>query len=165
MTKERISLVIAIIIVMVALVVLAVVFNIFEKEEGKPETGEPETEGPAVEEVAIAEEIYGISGEIKEVYLDRILSVEANILLADPIKEPIKEMVRIKVTDQTKILKLKFPEEIPEGSTEPIIPEETEISFDDLKVGDKIDIETINNISENIKNKIEIIASVINIVE
>lgn len=164
MTKERIPLVIAIVIVMAALIILAIALVTCKKESG-PETEGPATEGPVAEEVAIAEEIYGISGEIKEVYLDRILSVEANILLADPMKEPIKQMVKIKVTDQTKILKLKFPEEIPEGSTEPIIPEETEISFDDLKVGDKIDIETINNISENIKNKTEIIASVINVVE
>jgi heme/copper-type cytochrome/quinol oxidase subunit 2 len=164
MTKERIPLIIAIVIVMAALIILAIAL-ITCKKEGGPETEGPATEGPVAEEVAIAEEIYGISGEIKEVYLDRILSVEANILLADPMKEPIKQMVKIKVTDQTKILKLKFPEEIPEGSTEPIIPEETEISFDDLKVGDKIDIETINNISENIKNKTEIIASVINVVE
>lgn len=159
MTKEKIPLVIAIVIVMAALIVLAIALATCKKES-KPEAG-----GPAVEEeVAIAEEIYGISGEIKEIR-DEVLLMEANILLADPGKKPIKEMVRIKVTDQTKILKLKFPEEIPEGSIELIFPEETEISFNDLKVGDKIDIETADNVSENIKNKTEVIASIINVVE
>lgn len=153
--------IIIVIILIVALVVLAIIFISPEKEEEKAEEEfKPEKETPA-----IAEEIYGFSGEIKEVYLDRILSIETRILLADPEKEPLKEIVKIRVIDETKILKLKFPEKIPEGSTEPIFPEETEINFNDLKVGDKIDIETIENVSENIKNKTEIIASVINVVE
>lgn len=152
-------LIIIVIILIVALVVLAIVF-ISPKKEGEEvvvveeEEVELEEKGPA-----IAEEIYGLSGEIKEIYLNRILSVEAKILLADPQKEPIKQIVKIKITDETKILKLKFPEEIPEGSTEPIFPEKTEISFNDLKVGDKIDIEIPDNVYEKIINNLEIIAS------
>jgi hypothetical protein len=161
-------LIIIVIILIVALVVLAIVF-INPKKEGEveevkeaEEKVEPEEKGPA-----ITEEIYGLSGEIKEVYLDRILLVEAKILLADPRKEPIKQIVKIKVTDETRILKLKFPEEIPEGSIEPIFPEKTEISFGDLKVGDKIDIEIPDNVYEKIINKLEIVAStsIISVIE
>ena len=156
-------LIIIVIILIVALVVLAIVF-INPKKEGEKveEEFKPEEETPA-----IAEEIYGFSGEIKEIYLDKILSVETRILLADPEKEPIKEMVKIRVTDETKILKLKFPEKIPEGSTEPIFPEKTEISFSDLKVGDKIDIEIPDNVYEKIINKLEIVAStsIISVIE
>lgn len=112
----------------------------------------------------IAEEIYGLSGEIKEIE-DGFVLVEARILLADPGEEPIKELVKVAVTDETKIFELKFPGEISEGSTEPVFPEEIRISFNDLKVGDKIDIETTENISENIKNKTEIVVSIINVVE
>lgn len=165
-------LIIIVIILIVALVVLAIVF-ISPKKEGEEvkeeveevkeaEEGiEPEEKGPA-----IAEEIYGLSGEIKEIK-DRTLLVEVNILLADPEKEPIKETVEIVVTDETKIFKLKFPEEIPEGSIEPIFPEKTEISFGDLKIGDKIDIEIPNNVYEKIINKLEIVAStsIISVIE
>lgn len=158
-------LIIIVIVLIVALVVLAIVFispkkeveEVKEAEEGV----EPEEKSPA-----IAEEIYGLSGEIKEIK-DKTLLVEVNIILADPMKEPIKQMVKIKVTDETRILKLKFPEEIPEGSIEPIFPEKTEISFNDLEVGDKIDIEIPDNVYEKIINKLEIVAStsIISVIE
>ncbi len=155
-------LIIIVIILIVALVVLAIVFinpkkegEVEEVEEVKEaeEKVEPEEKGPA-----ITEEIYGLSGEIKEIK-DRTLLVEVNILLTDPMKKPLRQTVKIVTTDETRILKLKFPEEIPEGSTEPIFPEKTEISFDDLKVGDKVDIEIPDNVYEKIINNLEIVAS------
>jgi len=158
-------LIIIVIILIVALVVLAIVF-INPKKEGEveeveeveeaeeaEEKVEPEEKGPS-----ITEEIYGLSGEIKEIK-DRTLLVEVNILLTDPMKKPLRQTVKIVTTDETRILKLKFPEEIPEGSTEPIFPEKIEISFDDLKVGDKVDIEIPDNVYEKIINNLEIVAS------
>jgi hypothetical protein len=142
--------VIVIIVVLFILVAAAVVLGI--KNKGKPE------------EPIIAEEFYGLSAEIKEIE-GKILLAEANILLADSTKEPIKKTIKIVVTDETKILKLKFPEEIPEDSLEPVFPETTEIEFEELKVGDRIDVETSDNISENVKNEIDIIAEIINILD
>jgi hypothetical protein len=152
MAKVKKFFIIAIIILIIVLIVWVIIIVFGEKEV------EPGTKTPV-----IAEEIYGLSGEIREIR-DKTLLVEANILLANPEEGPIKETLRIVVTNETKILKLEFPEEIPEDSTE-IFPEETEINFDNLKVGDKIDIETIDNVSGKIKDKIGIVAKSINVVE
>jgi hypothetical protein len=152
MTKVKKFFIIAIIIAIAILVGWLIVSEVI-KRETPPETKEP----------AIAEEIYGLSGEIREIK-DKTLLVEAKILLANPEEGPIKETLKIVVANETKILKLEFPEEIPEDSTE-IFPEKTEINFDNLKIGDRIDIETIDNVSGKIKDKIEIVASIINVVE
>ena len=165
--SKKLSIIIVIILIVI-LAILAIIF-VVPKEEGKEAEKEEEVKEevqPEEESVVIAEEIFGFSGEIKEITAD-VLLVEASILLADPEKEPIKEIVKIKVTDETKIFKLKFPEEIPEGSTEPIFPEEVEIGIDDLKVGDKIDIEIPDDVYEKIMTKIEIVAStsIINVIE
>lgn len=164
---KKLSIIIVIILI-VALVILVIVF-VAPKEEGEEVEKEEEAEEevqPEEESPIIAEEIFGFSGEIKEITAD-VLLVEANILLADAEKEPIKEIVKIKVTDETKIFKLKFPEEIPEGSAEPIFPEEVEVDFDELKVGDKIDIEIPDDVYEKIMTKTEIVAStsIINVIE
>lgn len=156
--KDKIPLIIVIVIV-VAIIVLAIIFG--AKKEG--EEGKPETEWPSLEGVEIAEEIYGVSGEIKEVQ-DKTLLIEAKVLMANPEEEPATAMVKAKVTDLTRIAKLKFPE-IPEGSTEPVYPEETKMSFEELKVGDQVDVSTIENISEDIKNGTEFITNDVFIVE
>lgn len=119
---------------------------------------------PKVEEPVIAEEIYGLSGEIKEISSNTLL-VEANILLADLSQEPIKKTIKVIVNNETDILSLKFPEQIPKGNDDPVFPEEKEIRFSDLSIGDKIDMLMTGNISENIKNKTEVIAKSINVVE
>lgn len=153
-TKIKIPSIIAIIIVLVAAaVVLVLVFNCGKKE------GEPKAES-----LDIIDEVYGLYGEIKEIQ-DKALIVEALILLKDGEKEPIKQEVKILINEETNILKLKFPEEIPEDSTKPIYPKETKISFDDLEVGDKIDIKMAENVAENIKNKTEFAVSIINVIE
>lgn len=155
---SKIPLIIAIILV-VAVVVLVIIFG--PEKEGEEATT---PEGPTIEQgVEIAEEIYGFSGEIKEIK-DKTLFVEAWIPLADVEAEPVKAMVKGVVTDQTEIVKLKFPE-VEEDSEEPVFPEETEMSFDELKIGERIDIATIDNISENIKNNTEFNISDIFIVE
>lgn len=157
--KANIPLIIVIVLIVVV-VVLAIVLG--GKKGGEEETA-PGPEGPSSEEAKIAEEIYGFSGEIKEIQ-DKTLLIEAKVLMANPEEEPIKTMVKAKVTDTTRIAKLKFPE-IPEGSTEPVYPEETEMSFEELKVGDQIDVSTIENISENIKNGTEFVVNDVFIVE
>lgn len=142
--------VITIIVVVVILFIVAIFLVI--KDKSKPE------------EPIIAEEFYGLSAEIKGIE-GKSLLVEANILLADSTKEPAKKTIKIVATDETKILKLKFPEEIAEDSPEPVFPETTEIEFDELKIGDRIDIESSSNISENIKNKADIVAEIINVLD
>lgn len=118
---------------------------------------------PPPEETAIAEEIHGFAAEIKEIK-DNTLILEGWIARANAEEEPIKRMVKAVITDETRIVKLKFPE-FPEGSEEPVYPEETEVSLGELKVGDIINISTIENISENIKSGTEFIVNTVFIVE
>lgn len=158
MGKVNIPLIVVIVIVVV-IVVLAIVFG---GKKGGEEGTTPE--GPTIEEgIEIAEEIYGVSGEIKEIK-GKTLIVEAWIPLADLEAEPVKAIVKGVVTDETEIVKLKFPE-ITEETEEPVFPEETEMSFDELKVGERIDIATVENISENIKKGTEFTINDIFIVE
>ena len=142
------------IIVLIILVILAIVFGGYKKPK-LPE-----------EEVVIAKEIYGISGTIESIGQNALI-VDALILLEDPSKAPIRQKVNVLVNNETGLLTLQFPdpEDIPKGSTKPIYPEETEIKFSELKVGDNIDIQAKENISEKIKNNASITASVINVVK
>lgn len=140
-----------IIIVIIAVIVIIFVIAFFIKK-------------PEIEEPVIAEEIYGLSGEIKEISGNTLL-VEANILLADLLQEPIKKMVKIVVNNETDILSLKFPEQVSKDSDGPVFPKETELRFSDLKIGDRINVEATDNVSRNIKNKTEIVAKNINIIE
>lgn len=143
------------IIVLIILVILAIVFGGYKKPTS------PEGEG-----AAISKEIYGISGTIESIGQNALI-VDALILLEDPSKAPIRRKVNVLVNNEVKIVALKFPnpEDIPRGSTKPIYPEETEIKFSELKVGDNIDIQAKENISEKIKSNDSITASVINVIE
>lgn len=149
MAKTK-TLFIVLIILLVIAVILAVISCFIKK--------------PKSEEVVIADKLRGFAGEIKEIQ-GRVLSVEAKIPLADPAEEPIKKIIKVVVADNAKILKLEFPEKITAGSTKPVFPKETEINFNELKVGDKIDARTKEYISEKIKNNEEILADTINVVE
>lgn len=80
---------------------------------------------------------------------DKILTLEGSIPAAS--EETIKGTVEASVTDQTKIVKLKFPAEI-EDKTKPVFPEETALKLSDLKVGDNVNIVSATNISDSIKN-------------
>lgn len=137
------SLIVAVIILIVVVIILVFVFS--AKEESKPGT----------EELTIANEIYGFSATIKEIQ-GKILVLEGQISSADDVEQKLVEITaKGVVTDMTKIVKLKFPENVPEDDNEPVYPKETEISFKELKIGDKIDIGAFTNISENIKNNTE----------
>ena len=141
MAKKKIELPLIIgIILIIALVVVAIIFG------GKKAGDEVSLEN-------IADEIYGFSGVIEKIK-DKTLTLDAWIPMADIEQNPAKAAVKTLVTDNTKIVRLKFPEDI-SNTNEPIYPEETRILFEDLKIGDKIDIGTADNISEKIKNKQE----------
>lgn len=147
--KAKLPLIIVIIVV-IALVVVAIVIGTPKKE------GEEGTQGEAVKsfkDIEIAKEIYGFSAEIKEIN-DKTLTLESYVPLADEKAEPVKGIVKAKITDNTKIFKLIFPKETTKN-TEPVQPQEIEMKFEDLKVGDKINIGATNNVSENIKNGTE----------
>lgn len=143
-TKTKIPLIIAATIVIIIIVIVLVVFLGAKKEEGESETEKP----------AIAEEIYGFSAVIKEIN-NKTLTLEGWVHLADTETGAAKVTARGVVTDNTKIVKWEFPENLPKEAGKRVSAKETPISFDTLKVGDKIDIGAFNNISENIKNNTE----------
>jgi hypothetical protein len=148
MKKAKITLIIGIIIVIAIVVLMFVLF--FKKSQ--------------VETPIIADEVYGFSGQITEIQ-DNAFLINARILLTDSEKEPMKQALRILIKNETQILRLDFPKDIPADNTKPIFPEETKIDFKDLKTGDRVNIETIDNAYENIINKSDIVASIINIIE
>ena len=149
--KTNIPLII-VIVVIVIVIVLAIVLG--SKKGVEEETTIPEGERVSEEELAkISNEIYGFAAVVREVK-GKTLVLDAWIASADIEEGPVKILIAGVVTDDTEIVKLEFPE-IAEGSDEPVFPEETEMNFDELKPGDRIDIATIDNISENIKNQTE----------
>lgn len=137
-------LLIIVIVILVVLIIIAVILEILKK--GEEEKG--------LKEIEIAKEIYGFSAEIKGIE-GKTLTLEAWIPLADAERESVKERVKAVVTDQTKIVKLKFPEEIPADSQEPVYSEEQEMKFEELEIGEKIDVAAVDNVSEKIKNGLE----------
>ena len=146
-----------IIIVLIILVVLAIIFGGYKKPGTPPGPGE----------VSIAKEIYGISGTVEEIKPNTLI-VNALILLEGPAEPPINKRVNVIVDIGTKLATLQFPDPetlTPEQIKDGVKPKETEIKFSDLKIGDKIDIQANENISENIKNNIPFVAKVINVVE
>lgn len=158
MIKPKIFLIIVLILVILVIAgTIISIILIIKKAPPKEPTIAPS------EETTIAEEIYGFNAEIKEIK-DKTLILEGFITRANIEKEPLKVIVKAVVTDETRITKLKFPE-VPKGSKEPVYPEEIEISFGELKVGDRIHIITTRNISENIKNQTEFNINNISLVE
>lgn len=157
--KAKLPLIIVIVVVVI-LVVVAVILGNAKK------TGEEGTSGELTDlkSVELAQEIYGFSADIKAIK-DKTLTLEAWVPLADETAEPVKGLIKARVTDNTKIVKLTFPEEIPTDTAEPIYPEEINMTFEELKVGDSIDIGTVDNVSENIKNGTEFLLSHIFIIE
>jgi hypothetical protein len=143
MGKAKIIL-IAVIIIVIAIVVVAIIITQPGKQNGTNNTGDNES----LKNVEIAKEIYGFSAVIKNID-DKILTLEGSIPAASG--EPVKGTVEALVTDQTKIVRLKFPTEI-KDKTKPVYPEETVLKLSDLKVGDKVNIASATNISDNVKN-------------
>jgi hypothetical protein len=127
------TLLVILIVILVVLAILVAALGPLKKKEEKPE---------------IFKEIYGFSAEIKEIG-EKTLTLEALIPLTNG--EPAKKTIKVVITDQTKIFKLKFPEEIPVDSAQTIRPEEEEIKIGELKVGDKVDIGTSINVAEQIR--------------
>lgn len=137
--NKKILLIIAIVAI-IAIVVVAIILL------GKNKDNEPTKFDE--KNVEIAQEIYGFTAVIKNIN-DQVLTLEGSIPAVSG--EPIKGTVKASVTDQTKIVRLKFPTEI-EDKTKPVYPEEIVLKLSDLKVGDSINIASATNISDNIKN-------------
>jgi len=104
----------------------------------------------------VPEEIFSVDGEIKEIK-DNIISLEVALFVALPLpnKEPEKEIIRVVVGEETKIVKT----EIPEYPLEEF--KQTEISLTDLRPGNWIYATS----EENIKDKKEFTAQSIELTE
>jgi len=152
-------------IVLVIIIIVIIVFAVlkFVLLPRKTTLNTNPTGGGAIN-IEIAKEIYGFSAEIKAIN-GKTLTLDASIPLADTTKTPEKISVKAVVDDTTKIVKLKFPKDIPADSKAPVYPEETPLNFSDLKVGDKINVAVASNVSDNIKNGTEITLTTIFIVE
>jgi hypothetical protein len=152
MVKSKILLLIIVVVIIIVAVVLAVILT------GKKGPGGEETvpgEGKPIEEgTVIAESVYGFSAEIKGIK-DKTLSLDASILLADTTQPPLKVSAKGTVTNDTEIVMLEFPKELSPDPTKPNYPKEIKMSFSDLRMGDKINVGTFTNVSENIKNNTE----------
>lgn len=138
--KTKIILLAIIVVLVVAIVIVVVVV--------KPSKQNITNNDDALKKTEIAKEIYGFSATIKKID-DKILTLEGSIPVVSG--SPIKTTLTALITDQTKIVKLKFPTEI-KDKTKPIYPEETTLKLSDLKIGDSINVASAINISDNIKN-------------
>ena len=148
MGKAKIIL-IAVIVIIIAIVVVAIV----TKPGGKNGTNNNGTNNSSnnnntLKNVEIAKEIYGFSATIQKIN-DKVLTLEGSIpvVAGDPTKVTITALV----TDQTKIVKLKFPAEITD-KTKPVYPQETPLKLSDLAVGENINVASATNVSDNLKN-------------
>jgi hypothetical protein len=152
MQKTLIILLAIVIILVVAIVVVIVI-----TKPGAQNT----TNNNSLKNVDIVKEIYGFSATIKKID-DKTLTIEGSIpTISGPT---IKTTIATLVTDQTKIVKLKFPTEI-KDKTKPIYPEETILKLSDLKIGDNINVASTANVSDNIKNGTQFILTGIFIIE
>lgn len=154
--KKPLIVLLVIIIILVVAIVVAVAVTKPSKQNGTNGTGDN-----TLKNVEIAKEIYGFSATIKKID-DKVLTLEASIPVVTG--EPIKTTVTALVTDQTKIVKLKFPTEI-EDKTKPVYPEETPLKLSDLTVGEVINVASATNISDNIKNGTQISLTSIFVIE
>lgn len=141
-----------IIILIVILIVLAIIFSIFGLFKK--------------EKFSIPDEILGLSGTIRNIEKNALI-IDAVILPKDSAKEPINQKMKVLIDDETKIYKLQFPQAgaLKKNDTNGIQPIVIEIKLADLKNGEKINIQTKENISANIKNKTPFIASIIDVAE
>jgi hypothetical protein len=131
----KIKLILLVIILVIAgLIIVTLVLN-------------PTKNSAPLKNIEIAKEIYGFSATIQKINGDT-LTLESIIPLIDLTQEPIKTTVKAFVNDDTRIIKLKFPDE----TQNELIPEETIIELKDLRAGDKITVSSATNASDSIKN-------------
>lgn len=133
-------------IILICLIIIAVVFGIVILTKQKPEA-----------EKTLPEESYGLSGTIKALE-GNSFTIDAIIIFTDGTNQI--ESKKILTDENTKINKLEFPKISAENRTKPIEPRKTEIKFSDLKVGDKIDATS----KENVQGKNEFLAKIINVI-
>jgi len=158
-----------IIIAVIAVLVVAVVVIIIAASKGPGTTTTPgsTTKTEAIEEEKLDEisnDIKGISGKILSIK-DNVVVISALISMKDPSAAPISHNTALSVNEQTTITKVVLPS--PEkmmGSTEPITPKKTPLKFNDLKIGDLIDVRTSVNIYDSLKSNTPFNASMIDVI-
>lgn len=147
MPTKKLIIIVAVVVVIV--VAAAMILGATKKENPPP-----------AEEPTLPEEVYGLSGTITNIEEKAIL-IDAIIIYTDGSRK--NETKKILVDENTKITTLEFPKINPEDRSKLIIdqPEEIEIEFSDLKIGDKIEAMT----DENIVGKDEFRAKSINVIK
>ena len=103
----------------------------------------------------LPEEIYSVIGKITKIEGNSILmesQIKVSRLPLPEGKEIEKKNIKVNLTDETKIAKIEMivPTTLPPKE----IFKETPLKFEDLKVGDQINVTS----KENIKSKTEILA-------
>jgi len=154
--KSKYLLIIGVIVVIIVVAVIILLTGPKTEDSNVQENGNGISEDVVIpENIDIAKEIYGFSAEIKGIE-GKTLTLESLIPLANEEEVPVKIMIKAVVTDNTTIIKYVFSKESSEDPDEAIDPEEIDLTFDDLKVGDKISAGTNENVFEKIKNQEEI---------
>jgi len=152
--KSKYLLIIGVIVVIIVVAVIILLIGP-KTENSNVQENEISEDVVSPENIDIAEEIYGFSAEIKGIE-GKTLTLESLIPLANEDEMPVKVMIKAVVDDNTTITKYVFSKESSEDPDKAIDPEEIDLVFDDLKVGDKISTGTNENVSEKIKNQEEI---------
>lgn len=148
MKKQKIILAIIIIATLIIIIV-----SFLCKQKNTTQTKTPNetgivNESETLKNSEIIQEIYGFSATIKNIN-DKTLTLEGTIPMTNG--GITKGMAKAIITEQTEIAKLKFPNET-ENKSEPILPQKTNIKLNELKIGDNINIVSIKNIYDNLKN-------------
>lgn len=149
MKKNIILLILAVLIVIIVIggvlcyfLLKEKIFLFSPKEEAGSKDSEIVSEAP---KVSLPKVLYNLAGTIKEIENQTIL-LEASIPQIDEAGQPVakREMRRVKITNLTKFSLLTFVETQPGRKT----PQETSITFKNLKVGDYIDVISNQDISQ-----------------
>jgi len=145
-TKIKIPLIIA-----AAIIIIIIVIGLVVLLAGKERAGQEAEKQSELEQ--IADKIYGFTAEIEKIdgktlYLNGWVPKQNTT-------ESARITVKGVVTDDTEIVKWKFPENLPQESGQRISAKKTPVTFTALQPGDKIEVAGFSNISENIKNNTE----------
>jgi hypothetical protein len=162
MKKQKLILAI-IISITFFLIIASVLYE--QKNQAQPsvptETNIINDENLMLKNSEIIQEIYGFSAVIKNIN-NRTLTLEGTIPTTDG--SITQGMAKAIITDQTEIAKLKFPNTT-ENKSEQILPQKINIKLNELKVGDNVNIVSIKNIYDSLKNNTSFLLDKIFIIE
>lgn len=113
-------------------------------------------EGAPLKNANIIKDLYGFSGMIKAIK-EKTLTLSASIPSAEENVSLIKADVKILIDEQTRIYGIKFPKTAPEKD-KPIETTEIPLNFNDLSIGDTINVSFVENISDKIKAGEQLVA-------